>query len=342
MKVITKCVIDIETLLVVEEISYEYSGPVALCKGGSGGGGGGGSGAIDYPDYMEDIHFDWLNNSGADAITSSITDVMNSAIGSSPWAAQSAYDPDTDIADYVAELTAFGAILAGLNDTVDWAALYTQAETSVDPTGITEAGIVADVDAFADQIDDEIVSKVLPRFRRGMQDINAVVSSAFPIGESIIEGFRDREVAKHNSAIRLAAMNVEVQVEQLRLNASAQMMDLLLHRIDWHDGYMRAYIEAMRIKIVAKKEENEVDMKIDEADGLWDLEAFQYGANLLAGIGGGTMQPGGKEPSPMQSMLGGALSGAAAGAMIGAQTGMIGGPAGAGIGALLGAASSFL
>ena len=41
MKVITRCVIDINGT-VIEEESFEYSGPVALCDGGGGGGGGGG------------------------------------------------------------------------------------------------------------------------------------------------------------------------------------------------------------------------------------------------------------------------------------------------------------
>jgi len=36
-----------------------------------------------------------------------------------------------------------------------------------------------------------------------MQDINAVVSSAFVLGEAVIEGFRDRELAKYTSGLRL-------------------------------------------------------------------------------------------------------------------------------------------
>ncbi|WP_243546217.1 hypothetical protein [Pseudodesulfovibrio tunisiensis] len=37
MKVIERVVLDMETMTVLEEDSHEYSGPVALCKGGSGG-----------------------------------------------------------------------------------------------------------------------------------------------------------------------------------------------------------------------------------------------------------------------------------------------------------------
>ncbi|MBU2249632.1 MAG: hypothetical protein KKD77_22990, partial [Gammaproteobacteria bacterium] len=152
-------------------------------------GGGGSSGAVSHAAYLEAVHGDWLDASGTDLIEKSMTEVMDSALGSSPWIGLTAYDPAIPIAANAAAIAAFGVILAGLSDTTDWAALYTQAGTSLD--GVGEAEIIADVDAFSDILDDEINTKVLPRFRRGMQDINAVVSSSFVIGESVIEGFRD-------------------------------------------------------------------------------------------------------------------------------------------------------
>ena len=320
-----------------------------------GSSGGGGSGKVDYPDYMKTVHNDWLDNTGVDTITSSITDVMSAALGNSPWTGQIAYDPDADVAAWENVIAAFATVLAGMDDIVDWAAFYTQAETSVpditEASGITEAVIVADVDAFADQLDDEITTKVLPRFRRGMQDINTVTSSAFAIGTSIIEGFRDREVAKHNSTVRLNAMskNADInianqrlhsEVKSLRLSATEQMLKLMLQRVSFEEVYMKTFIEAKRIKIVAKKEENEVEMDIDDRDAKWDLEVFQYGGNLLSSIGGGTVAT--QKASKPQSALGGALSGAAAGAMVGSAVPGIGTAIGAGVGGILGAASAFL
>jgi len=419
-----------------------------------GSGGGGGSGKIGYPAYVETAHNDWLDNTGADTMTDSMVDLMDAAHGNSPWAALSAYDPDADITAWEAAITAFAAILAGITDTTDWAALFTQSATSIgaatalvvadtvvadavavgdlvvadevvadiadttDVPGITEAVIVADVAAFANQLDDEILTKVLPRFRRGMQDINAVVSSAFPIGQSIIESFRDREVAKHNSAIRLSAsaknadigldnerlhlevrkvnVNKDIQIgtanlgkdvnvgganltkdvdisranltknvsigeanlkkdvqvgditvktdaeyERMYLEGSSQMLRLMLQRISWQEGYMRTVIEGKRIKVVAKKEQTDMDASIDEKDAVWDLSVYQYGANLIGAPGGAVVQP--RIPSATQSAIGGAMSGAVAGAMIaGASQGAIAGPTGAILGGLLGAASAFL
>ena len=139
------------------------------------GGGGGGSGQINYPAYIEAFHAAVI---GTGAVTNDITDVVNALQGNSPWTGQAPYDPDTDITAMEAALTGFDGILAGITETTDWDAFFTQAETSVGVaptitvaditvadmaaiTGISEAIIVADVDAFADQLDDEITTNVL-------------------------------------------------------------------------------------------------------------------------------------------------------------------------------------
>lgn len=328
MKVITKCVIDMKTSEVIEEESYLYDGPVALLKGSSGGGS---SGAVSHSLYLEQVHGDWLWNGGTDLLSQSMADTMETAFGNSPWTGLTAYDPDADIAAFLAVMAAYKAILADLDDTDDWETAYDKAANIIVP--VSDAYITADVAAFGDQLDDEITTKVLPRFRRGMQDINAVVSSAFPVGEAIIEAFRDRDVAKHSSGIRIALAS---ENSRIIMSGTEQILKLMSNRIGLEQDYMKTYIESMRIKIVAKKEQTDQDAKIDEEDALWDLEVFQYGANLLAGIQGGTAS-GGKEkkPSTFQSVLGGALTGAAAGAMVGNVPGAI-------IGGVLGAASGLL
>jgi hypothetical protein len=337
-----------------------------------GSSGGGSSGAVSHSAYLENIHSDWLSNGGADSITSSVTDIMNAALGNSPWTGLAAYDPSTDITAYETVLTAFKTILSGIVDTTDWASLYTQALASIGAynplvipdmvaTTITNATITASSTAHADLIDDEMTTKVLPRFRRGMQDINAVVSSAFPIGEAIIEAFRDRDVAEYDAKLRLEAeiKNAEINTEVRKINilknldlwkgnkqdyltASGQMLQLMMNRIGWEEGYAKSFIESKRIKIVAKKEQTDQDAKIDEEDALWDLEVFQFGANVMAGIQGGTSGARAKQPSMLQSMIGGALSGAASGAMIGSAIPGVGTAIGAGIGGVLGLASGFL
>lgn len=429
-------------MFIIERKSFE--GPLKVLQfkhaNFKGGGGGGSSGQVNYPAYVETIHSKWLDHTAVDAVTDSMVDVMNAALGNSPYAGLTAYDPDADIAAWDVVIAAFAAILTGISDTVDWAALHTQAETSIgtivdvpdaldsvdvadipapgatadivdtdDIVGITDAAILADAIAFGAQIDNEITTKVLPRFRRGMQDIGAVISSAFPIGTAIIEGFRDTDVAKHASGLRVqaAVKNVdadiadqtlhldvkktnqtknieagkmlldrdkanalkdieneklhsdikktnayigisnqgkEVSLSNVYISGTAQMLQLMIQRIGWEDVYTKMYIEAKRLKIVAKKEQLDEDATLDEKDSLWDLQVFQHGGNLLAAPAGGTATnrfDGG--PSKLQSSMGGAMSGAAMGYMMaGAQAGGMTGPQGAAIGAGAGLLMGFL
>jgi len=68
-----------------------------------------------------------------------------------------------------------------------------------------EAYVAASTNAFGNVLDDQITSEVLPRFQAGMSDINAVMSTAFVIGQSVIEGMRDRDVAKFQADLRYKA-----------------------------------------------------------------------------------------------------------------------------------------
>jgi hypothetical protein len=232
--------------------------------------------------------------------------------------------------------------------------------------GITNAVIVADSAAFSDNLDDELTTKVLPRYQGGMRDINAVVSSAFVLGEAFIEGFRTRDVAKHESELRLTAatknadielqegsanltkdievakMNIskDVAVENVIVTATEQLVRIFLTDINWSENYARMVVEANRIKIVAKSEENQLEIDIDKGDALWDLSVLKYGNNTLASIGSASVSEGVDGPSQMQSAVGGAMAGAGAGAMVGTA---FGNPiAGAVIGGVIGAGLSFL
>lgn len=365
MKIITKYVIDMKTLQVIEEKSYEYSGIIALC----GGSGGGSSGQVSYPDFMGNCLADWLDNTHTVTLNSCMNDVMNAALGNDPFVGESAYCPDIEVAAMLSASNDFNNYIDALNeslkwssnydsvvskmDWVSWADAYAIVKSIIDWDGISDAEIIDDVAAFADQLDDEILTKVLPRFEAGMRDINAVVSSAFPIGRAIIEGMCDREVAKHSSALRLtsASLNLEsdMKKEELRslatknylgdqvvkktvnLQGDDQILKILLAKYSWKETYTKFAIESNRMKIVAKKEETDTNLEIAESSATWDLEVFQYGGNLLASIGSGTMVPREKKKNVTSSALGGGLTGSAAGFSVG-------GPPGAVIGAILGTA----
>ena len=270
---------------------------------------------------MKTIHEDWLDNKGADSITMSMTDAMNAALGSSPWTTHTAYDPDDDIVELI-------AAPSNVQTLVDLLSSSTTLDTLISNV-LSDSRIDNAVNEYASDLDARLVSDILPRFEAGMRDINAVMSSAFVIGRAIIEENQDRQVAKYSADLHMRAFSDDaIRVIGLKLEYQRIASAMLS--------------ESYRMKIVAKKEENDVNIKIDEEDALWDLSIFQYGSNLLASIGGGVANPKAKGPSTAQSAIGGALSGAASGAMVGSAVPGIGTGIGAIAGGVLGAASAFL
>ena len=177
---------------------------------------------------------------------------------------------------------------------------------------------------YTADFDARLTSEVLPRFEAGMRDINAVTSSAFAIGRALIEENQDRQVAKFSSDLHLKAF-------------SDDAIKVIGMKLEFQRAASAMIAEANRIKIVAKKEENDINIKLGEKDALWDLEIYQYGSNVMASIGGGVSNPGAKGPSTAQSVIGGAMSGAATGAMV-----SNGNPVATVIGGVLGAATGFL
>lgn len=282
------------------------------------GGGGGSAGKVEYPPHITTAHSDWLDNTGADTMTQSIVDLMNAAIGSSPYTALSAYDPSTPISSMISAIGDLESLVALLSS-------GTTLDTLISSV-LDDSRVENDIDAFANQLDAQLTATVYPRFEAGMRDINAVVSSAFVIGRAVIEEGRDREVAKYGTSLRLKAFGDDaIQVIQLKMKFQLAVSQLTA--------------EVNRMKIVALKEQTDRDADLDDLDARWDLEVYQHGANVMAAPGGGTAIPKGKGMAA--SMLGGALSMGAMGAMAGPALGLTA-PIGLAAGALLGAASGSL
>lgn len=283
--------------------------------GGGSAGGGGSSGTVDYQTYQKEVHEDWLRQV-ADTIDESVTDVMNSALGSSPFLMADAYDPSTEVA----------AILAapgGLEALVDLLSSGTGLDILISSI-LDESRITDSVTAFNTDLGVKADAEIYPRFEAGMRDINAVMSSAFVIGRANIAEQIVREVGKYEGELRYKAFGDDA-------------IRVINMKLDYEKAVNHLKMEANRISIVANKEQVDTDIKYDEADATWDLEVFQYGANVLASIAGGVAQPKGpKQPSTAQSMIGGALSGVAAAGMMGM------GPPGMIAGGVLGLASGLL
>ncbi len=208
---------------------------------GGGGAGAGAVSHSAYMENVHKDFLNHTASGSGDTTIRSIISVMNTALtaGSSPFLGTVTYNPDTDIAaniaaidyvrtladaltyttDYVTALTAASAAIN--NDTVDvditdldFTALDVAIlnsptiniasldEAILDTFNIDTTRVTADVLAFSNELEDQLNNITLPRFKAGMLSINAVMSSAFVLGESQLRAFKARDVARYDGEIR--------------------------------------------------------------------------------------------------------------------------------------------
>jgi len=273
----------------------------------------------DYPTYMTDYHEDWLSG-------------INSAMSAASFPTLTVYDPDTDLATMLTAINTFEALVAAIDEHTDYDTIYANATDLADTYFDPAAYIAARVTAHSTTLDTELNTKVYPRFLAGMRNINAVLSSAFVIGQAAIAQDKLDKVAKFQADMELQVISKRVEVIQA---IAAEMMRLKLQKLEFNRAIAAMTLDYARLVISAKEDEY-VETKSAAIEALkWPLEKYKYGANLLAGITGGVSGTAAAEGSKSARIIGSALSGAAAGAMIGAAT--IGSGGGEGIGAVLGA-----
>ena len=303
-------------------------------KGGSKSSGGGSSGKVDFPDYMKDWHGDALDGGAADTLSNSITDAINAAYGNSPYLGEAAFDPDSDITDFLSLADNLGTEVSALSPVTDWADYLLAALTAVDANLTGEDALAGEILAHNAIVDDQIISEILPRFQAGMRDINAVNSSQFVIGQAVIEGMAQRDKNKFAADLRIKAWELKMGTV---IKGSEDIIQMVTAKLEFNKAVVHYGIEARRIKVVMKNEETQFNIEMDEKDALWDIELFKHGGNLLASISGAATSQGDSGPSKGSSILGGALSGAAFGASV---TG--GNPIGAAIGGVVGGIGGLL
>jgi len=298
------------------------------------GGGGGQSGSVELPVVLKNVWADFIcggyvSDVPADRLGTSLVKRLNRGIDN-PYTGETAYNPATRIANWETEIGVFETLVDALSETTDWAAILGQAVTTIDanwtaPTPAAAAEIAADVTAFEAIQDDRVEETVLPRFQRGMQDINAVMSSAFVIGQAIIEGMTDRDVAKYQGELRTKAFLLKDQLvadslvkKNIAYTISAeQMVKYVGMMLGSNDSLARLTLDAEYRALEVERTEEENQLEIDGAEIAWPLELYQYGANLIASISGGVgVVQARRGPTKTQATIGGAASGAAMGSAV--------------------------
>lgn len=302
MKIYTKIVMNIDTLEVIEEESYEYDGPLALCGGGSGGGSS--SGEVDYPNYIKQIHGNWLAGGDYDNLLSlnelgtgkDLTSLLNANIDNSPYLGKSAYNPSGDISTMNTSNNNAKIAVHGYIDA------YEDYVNSLDTT---------------DRIETELAG-----YDAAMRDINAVGSSAFIIGRQII--------ASSLIEIKLAAKS---EIVKLRVNAEDKIN---MNTIEISKLAIIAYKEQIDKDLAIDHQDAIWDFEIFQKSAA--IVASIAGGTVGKGIEGPSQMQ-----SAIGAGLAGAAAGAMIGTAIGGPVGAAAGAKwGAGIGGAVGVGSSFL
>jgi hypothetical protein len=177
-------------------------------------------------------------------------------------------------------------------DSVD---LYIYDNTSAD-AAIVEFGV---------QVDADITNVALPRFKRSMQTINAVCSSSFVVGQAIIEAESTRNKNKFKSDLYLQNYKERTQAIPAGVDAMLKMM------VNKNDAYTKLSLtlqEENRQAIIAKVDQADKQMRIQEMYMRWPMELFTYWGNLLSAYKGGVSRTG-SESGGGGSGLSAAMSG---------------------------------
>lgn len=286
---------------------------------------------VRFAPYLEAAHKDLLNKSGSDSAALSVVRAFNQALDKSPYRVyEKRYQTDFaddaffgaghKLSDYPALFDMFGKFMAGVDICDLWGEVY---EDIVRGPEIENA-----IAAHAALLDDDVQSKIMPRFLAGMRDINSVMSSSFVIGKAIIEDARVKSIDRFGSEIRLRGIDVSIKMWERHL--------------DWNKAVVGSYAEYTKFYYLTAMDVDKTALDYKAKDILWNLNLFDYTRAMLGAMTGAAAASGtpGK-PSQLQSSISGAMSGAAAGAMVGSVVPGIGTGVGAVVGGLIGLGASF-
>ena len=176
-----------------------------------------------------------------------------------------------------------------------------------------------------------IEDDVLPKYRRGMQDIGAVMTSAFKIGEALLW---TREMEEEASLEKEFKGKLALAAYEYSFKSAGDIISLTMQKIAYNKEVVHYNMESLRLGYVAMKEYTDSNNVYAVERAKWSLEMSKYMMDCLGSIASSagtsyTTSSGGA--SRAASAIGGALSGAGMGAMA---TG--GNPIGAAVGGAVG------
>lgn len=220
---------------------------------GGSGSSGGSSGAVDYPAYMKTQHEAWLT-----AVASDIT----TAQFANPYSTAVAYDPDCVLAASNYILSVMYDFISAVDYDGAWESYYdiykakftnitlatispfsftTLTFDEQTPTPITAytfattfdaAHVTALISSFQTDLESRRDTDFKPAYKVGMQNVNAVMSSAFTIGDALITAQVARDVASFSAELNFKNEEKLLQYDQAQAQNTNDHNSLLVQKDD--------------------------------------------------------------------------------------------------------------
>jgi len=269
---------------------------------GSSGGGSSSSGRseIRYAPYIEEHHSNFLDIVATQRAT---------AIATSPFSGYTDIDL-TDaffgtgylISSYPSLYDMYGKFMAGLDVDTLWDEIF---DATID--GTTTKNLVS---AEAALLDDDVEANVMPALQVGMRDMNAVLTSSYVVGRSLVEDTRLKTLAKFSAELKYRL----ISVAQERWQAHLQ----------WNINVVNTYCQIMKLYYSTLIDVDEKNYSMASKDALWPFTVLEYERVAIAAMQGAiNTQNEVAGSSKAAKAIGGALAGAASGAMVGGAPGAV-------------------
>ena len=266
----------------------------------SGASGGGSAGDVNYPEHMREQHHEWLNDQSADPdYTMHVADEMDraSTVGgtiseASPFNAETAYDPSTDLAAIQTQHDALQVIVDALDPNADVQQAVVQATSQYDNSVNPNSKIVTAVGNFEARAITGYKRSV-SRATAGMFDIMAVMNSQTPMMLANMEAELQGQIDTFEGGLRMQA---DFQRSQGIVALTVSMMSAQAVQLQAEVSVFGGQQDVSRLKILASQDQKTQDMEWEVRDALWDLDLFAYGNNVLASISGAAVVPRAQTP----------------------------------------------
>lgn len=341
MKVYTKVVIDMSTGETVEEESFDYTGPVALAKGGVSGG-------VSWPQWHSEIQMQWLigqqdlnNPNPALPSNKSVEAYLSSLLDTNPFTAYTTNVPDASVYISPGEtaVDAFENERKAFDPMGEWTSDFNAAKSAIDAALSADTTIRDIVDKFRQSQGLRFAAQVA-KFAGSLADVGAVHSSQFVMGLALLVAEDAAEASRLEAEMRRNAYNTAVSAA---VQVATQMQSSRLTKLQMSGAYAEAKTDIGFKRFTAEMDEYEKSVEISYRQTNWPFEVHRQAFEMLASAATGLGRGGPAPISQTQRAIGQAMAGAAIGAKVGTAVAPgVGSVVGAGIGAVVGAVTPFL